>query len=117
MLTGQVSCEHSVHLSTYVERRTEINQLSFRPASASTASQPKSIAVAGDSTVFIVEIGKIEAFRSNQRVLEQKPSFEPSAVAASGSLVAIGEVCIHTLSNFAMRYGSDLGLGPESPPP
>ena len=89
---------------------------SLRPASASTASQPKSLAVAGDTTVFIAEIGKIEAFRSNQRVFEQKPSFEPSAVAASGSLVAIGEVCIQ-FSYFAVGCGSDLGLGPESPPP
>jgi len=116
-LMDRVSCEHSVHIATYVERRTEINQLFLRPASASTASQPKSIAVAGDSTVFIAEIGKIEAFRSNQRVFEQKPSFEPSAVAASGSLVAIGEVCIHTPSYFAVGCGSNFGLGPESPPP
>ena len=71
-------------------RTAEMNQPPHRPASASTASQPKSVAVAKDSTVFIAEIGKIEAFRSNQKVFEQKPSFEPSAVAASGSLVAIG---------------------------
>ncbi|PPQ78614.1 hypothetical protein CVT25_010578 [Psilocybe cyanescens] len=63
---------------------------SFVPASASTGAQPKSIAVAGDSTVFIAEIGKVEAFRSNQKVFEQKTSFEPSATAAFGTLVAIG---------------------------
>ncbi|PPR06738.1 hypothetical protein CVT24_013047 [Panaeolus cyanescens] len=64
---------------------------SFIPAASALAAQPKSVAVAGDSTVFIAEIGKVEAFRSNQRVLEHKPSFEPSAIAATGSLVAIGQ--------------------------
>lgn len=32
----------------------------------------------------------MEAVRSNQRVFELKPKFTPSAVAASGSIVAIG---------------------------
>lgn len=64
--------------------------LTYRPAAAPTFAQPKDIAVAGDSTVFIVEIGNIEAFRANQKVFAKKPSFEPSAVATSGSLVAIG---------------------------
>ncbi|KAF9051714.1 WD40-repeat-containing domain protein [Panaeolus papilionaceus] len=64
---------------------------SFIPAVSKLAAQPKSVTVAGDSTVFIAEIGKVEAFRSNQRVLEHKSSFEPSAIAAKGSLVAIGQ--------------------------
>ncbi|KDR80239.1 hypothetical protein GALMADRAFT_242541 [Galerina marginata CBS 339.88] len=63
---------------------------SFLPASAPTSSQPKAIAIAEDSTVFVAEIGAVEAFRSNQKVFEQKSSFQPSAIAASGTLVAIG---------------------------
>ncbi|KAF8182076.1 WD40-repeat-containing domain protein [Pholiota molesta] len=71
-------------------REIEPNGSSYVPASAATAAQPKDIAVAGDSTVFITEIGTIEAFRSNQKVFDTKPKFDPSAVAASGSLIAIG---------------------------
>ena len=44
--------------------------LSHRQASCQTAAQPKSVAVAEDSTVFVVEIGVVEAIRSNQKVLD-----------------------------------------------
>lgn len=57
---------------------------------ASTAAQPKAIAVAGDSTVFVSEIGTIEAFRSNQKVYDLKPKYAPSAVAAWKTIVAVG---------------------------
>ncbi|TFY62674.1 hypothetical protein EVJ58_g3719 [Rhodofomes roseus] len=63
---------------------------SFVPASFSAGSQPKSLAVAADSTVFVAEANGIEAIRSNQRVFELKPKFTPSAVSASGSVVAVG---------------------------
>ncbi|KAG6830033.1 hypothetical protein H0H87_009496 [Tephrocybe sp. NHM501043] len=55
-----------------------------------TSSQPKSIAVAGDGTVFVVEINSVEAFRSNQRVLEHTPKSVVNAVAASEGIVALG---------------------------
>ncbi|KAF8155889.1 WD40-repeat-containing domain protein [Crassisporium funariophilum] len=71
-------------------REIEANGSSFVPASTGTAAQPRSIAIAGDSTVFVTEIDTVEAFRSNQRVLEQKPEYQPGAIAASGSIVAIG---------------------------
>ncbi|RDB29946.1 putative WD repeat-containing protein C9G1.05 [Hypsizygus marmoreus] len=59
--------------------------------STGTSLQPKSIAVAGDGTVFVVEVNNvIEAFRSNQRVFEQASKFTPSVVAAHKALVAIG---------------------------
>lgn len=61
-----------------------------RPATFAAASQPKALAVAADATVFVAEAGGVEAVRSNQRVFELKPKFAPSAVAASGSVVAIG---------------------------
>jgi len=63
---------------------------SFVPASCSTSAQPKSVAVAADSTVFVAEANGVEAIRSNQKVFELKPKFTPSAVAASGSVVAVG---------------------------
>ncbi|KZT03823.1 WD40 repeat-like protein [Laetiporus sulphureus 93-53] len=63
---------------------------SFVPAKCSTASQPKDIAVAGASTVFVAEANVIEAIRSNQKVSELKSSFTPSAIAAAKSVVAIG---------------------------
>ncbi|KAF9458991.1 WD40-repeat-containing domain protein [Collybia nuda] len=62
----------------------------FLPASAPTSFQPRSLAVAADSTVFVAEINTIEAFRSNQRVLQETPKYAPSSVAASQSIVAIG---------------------------
>ncbi|KIP12112.1 hypothetical protein PHLGIDRAFT_27517 [Phlebiopsis gigantea 11061_1 CR5-6] len=64
--------------------------VSFVQASCPTATQPKSLAVAGDSTLFVAETDLVEAIRSNQKVYEVKPSFSPSAVAATGSTVAIG---------------------------
>lgn len=61
-----------------------------RPAAFATAAQPKALALAADATVFVAEAGGVEAVRENQRVFEVKPKFAPSAVAASGSVVAVG---------------------------
>ena len=61
-----------------------------RQAACSTASQPKSLAVATDSTVFAVEVGVVEAIRDNQKVHELKTKYTPSVVAAQGSVVAVG---------------------------
>jgi len=72
-------------------REIEGDGSGFVPASSKTASQPKSLAVTGDSTVFISEIYTVEAFRFNQKLFEQKPKYQPGAVAAHGSVVAIGE--------------------------
>ncbi|KAF9477791.1 WD40 repeat-like protein [Pholiota conissans] len=80
---------YSVGFDDFV-REIEPTGSSFVPASAPTAAQPKDVAVASDGTVFIAEIGVVEAFRSTQKVFDQKPSYSPSAVAASGSLIAIG---------------------------
>ena len=55
-----------------------------------TASQPKSIAIAADSTVFVAEVNSVEAIRSNQKVFDLQPKFSPTTVAASGPVVAIG---------------------------
>lgn len=56
----------------------------------STASQPKSVAVAEDTSVFVAEMNNVEVMRSNQKVFEIAPKYSPSAIAVSGSLVAVG---------------------------
>ncbi|KAK0496108.1 quinon protein alcohol dehydrogenase-like superfamily [Armillaria luteobubalina] len=62
----------------------------FTPASLSTASQPKGIAVTEDSSVFVAEVNTVEVIRSNQKVFEITPKSAPTAVAATGKLVAVG---------------------------
>ncbi|KAL6306374.1 WD40 repeat-like protein [Sparassis latifolia] len=71
-------------------REIDSRSSSFVPASSPTASQPKSVAVAGDSTVFVAETSSVEAIRSNQKVFELQAKFPPSSVAASGSVIAVG---------------------------
>ena len=62
----------------------------FSSTALSTAAQPRSVAVVDDGTVFVVEVGNIEAFRANQRVFHEKPKYQPSAIAGSRNFVAIG---------------------------
>jgi hypothetical protein len=59
----------------------------------STASQPKTLAVAKDSTIFVVGVDTVEAIRNHQKVADLRPwgdATNPTAIAATGSLVAIG---------------------------
>ncbi|PCH35254.1 WD40 repeat-like protein [Wolfiporia cocos MD-104 SS10] len=72
------------------DKLREIEGSGFVPAVCPTSSQPKSVAVGPDSTVFVAEASGVEAIRSNQRVFELNPKFAPSAVAATETLVAIG---------------------------
>jgi hypothetical protein len=74
----------------YDDRVREIGAASFSAASISTAAQPKAIAAAADGTVFVVEVGGVEAIRNNQKVVHHATKFSPSAVGASGTLVAVG---------------------------
>ncbi|KAH7925452.1 WD40 repeat-like protein, partial [Leucogyrophana mollusca] len=91
-------------------REIEVNQ--FSPASFSSASQPKSLAIAPDSTAFIAETGSVEAVRDNQRVFELKPSYGPSAVAVGGDVVAIGgednKVHVHSWDGKTLKESSVL---------
>ena len=64
--------------------------LDDRGASVATNAQPKSVAIAGDSTVFVIEADGIEAVRSNQKLQHFPTKFTPSAIAASGTNVAVG---------------------------
>lgn len=59
-------------------------------ASCPTSGQPKSLAIAADSTVFVAEADKVEAIRSNQKLYELTPKYNATLVAASGSTVAVG---------------------------
>ena len=60
------------------------------PASLSTKSQPKSIAVGEDGSVFLAEINGLEVVRDNQKTFELSTSFTPSAIDVRGSLVVVG---------------------------
>ena len=62
----------------------------IRQASLATASQPRSLAIAGDGTVFLAELKGIEAVRSNQKVHELETKYTPSSVAANGNAIAVG---------------------------
>jgi len=59
-------------------------------ASLSTKSQPKSIAVGEDGSVFLAEINGLEVVRDNQKTFELPTSFTPSAIDVHGSLVVVG---------------------------
>lgn len=67
----------------------------------STATQPKAVAVGADATVFVLETESVEAVRSNQKVFDLPLKYTPSAIAAAGSVVAVGgEVrCVPLLSS------------------
>ena len=60
------------------------------PASVSTTSQPKSLAVGEDNSVFVAEIGRVEVVRDNQKITSSAFSFNPSSVATYGGLVGVG---------------------------
>ncbi|KAJ6507228.1 WD40-repeat-containing domain protein [Mycena vitilis] len=68
----------------------EIGGTSFSEAAIATAGQPKALAAAADGTVFVVEANGVEAIRNNQKVAHLETKYAPSAVGASGALVAVG---------------------------
>ncbi|TFK88146.1 WD40 repeat-like protein [Polyporus arcularius HHB13444] len=85
-----VSPAGTVHSVGFDDRLREIDGDSFTPATFSTGAQPKAVAVGGDSTVFVAEVDKIEAVRSNQKISELALKYSPSAIAAAGNVVAVG---------------------------
>ncbi|KAI0716528.1 WD40 repeat-like protein [Earliella scabrosa] len=80
----------TVHSVGFDDRLREIDGKDYTPASFSTAAQPKGVAVGGDSTVFVAEVDSVEAVRSNQKVFALPLKYTPSAIAAGGSVVAVG---------------------------
>ncbi|KAF9053801.1 WD40 repeat-like protein [Hymenopellis radicata] len=79
-----------IYSAGFDDQVREISGHQFTAASVATASQPKSLAVAEDSSVFVAEMNNVEVIRSNQKVFDITPKFAPSAVAVTGSLVAVG---------------------------
>jgi len=79
-----------VFTAGYDDHIREIEGSTYTPASIPSLSQPKSVAVTSDETVFVAGITSVEAIRNNQRVFELKPSYAPSAVGAGGLVVAVG---------------------------
>ncbi|KAK1234193.1 WD40 repeat-like protein [Marasmius sp. AFHP31] len=71
-------------------REIDVGGKGFTQASLSTASQPKSVAVAEDDSVFVVEIKGVEVIRSNQKVFDLTPQYTPTVVAVWKTVVAIG---------------------------
>ncbi|PBK89805.1 WD40 repeat-like protein [Armillaria gallica] len=81
---------HSNFVTALATSSPDGKVFSVGPASLSTASQPKGIAVVEDSSVFVAEVNTVEVIRSNQKVFEITPRSAPTTVAATGKLVAVG---------------------------
>ncbi|KAI0002600.1 WD40 repeat-like protein [Russula compacta] len=74
----------------YDDRVREVEGSGFTASIFSTGSQPKALATTSDSTIFVVGVDAVEAARNNQKVADIRPGTSPTAIAAAGSLVAIG---------------------------
>jgi len=72
-----------------------------RQATFRACSQPKTLTIAGDDTLFVVKINVIEAIRSNQRVFELKPKYSPSAIAATRDIITVGSEVSCLIENFS----------------
>ncbi|KAL4079520.1 WD40-repeat-containing domain protein [Scleroderma citrinum] len=79
-----------LYSSGFDDRVREIESSNGSFTSFSASSQPKTLAIAGDGTLFAAEINGIEAIRSNQRVFELKPKYSPSSIGATRNIVAVG---------------------------
>ncbi|KAH9003360.1 WD40 repeat-like protein [Lactarius hatsudake] len=78
----------------YDDRVREVEGSQFTASVFSTASQPKTLAAAKDGTIFVLGVDAVEAVRNYQKVADLRPwgggATIPTAIAATGSLVAIG---------------------------
>jgi WD40 repeat protein len=94
LVSGLASMPDGRVFSTgYDDRVREVEGSHFTPSVFSTASQPKTLAAAEDGTIFVVGVDAVEAIRNHQKVADLRPSggaTNPTAIAATGSLVAIG---------------------------
>ncbi|KAF9788338.1 WD40 repeat-like protein [Thelephora terrestris] len=84
------SKDGKVYSAGFDDRLREIDGPTFTPASLTTKSQPKSLAVGGDRSVLLAEINGLEVVRDNQKISELSTSFTPSAIDVHDSLVAVG---------------------------
>lgn len=85
----------------YDDQVREIAGGAFTGGAAALGAQPRGVALGGDSTAFVAGAGAVEAFRDSQRVAALQPAYTTSAVAAAGSVVAVGgEVSVLTLRDY-----------------
>jgi WD40 repeat protein len=94
LVSGLASTPNGKVFSTgYDDRVREVEGSQFTASVFSTASQPKTLAAAKDNTIFVVVVDAVEAIRNHQKVADLRPwgsTTSPTAIAATGSLVAIG---------------------------
>ncbi|KAL0959696.1 hypothetical protein HGRIS_011391 [Hohenbuehelia grisea] len=94
LVSGLAKSPSDEHLFSigYDDRVREIDDGGkvFTSAQVSTTSQPRSVAVAADSTVFVAQINGVAAIRSSQVVSDSPTKFSPHSVAASQTTVAVG---------------------------
>ncbi|KAF8259995.1 WD40-repeat-containing domain protein [Lactarius quietus] len=94
LVSGLASTPDGRVFSTgFDDRVREVEGSGFTSSVFSTASQPKTLASAEDGTIFVVGLDAVEAIRNNQKVADLRPwgvATKPTAIAATGSLVAIG---------------------------
>jgi len=102
----EISANDGAFSFTYVRSSclTMILKCMARQATFGACSQPKTLAIAGDDTLFVVEINVIEAIRSNQRVFELKPKYIPSAIAATRDIVAVGSEVSCLIEIFSQSF-------------
>jgi hypothetical protein len=89
-----------------------LHTLFHRSSVFSTASQPKALAATSDNTTFVVGTDVVEAVRNNQKVADFRPGANPTAIAAAGSLVAIGFAVRSTIPQSPLMPGCLLTLPP-----
>ncbi|KAH9031687.1 WD40 repeat-like protein [Lactarius pseudohatsudake] len=95
LVSGLASAPDGRVFSTgYDDRVREVEGSQFTASVFSTASQPKTLATAKDGTILVLGVDAVEAVRNHQKVADLRPwgggATNPTAIAATGSLVAIG---------------------------
>ncbi|EKM77398.1 hypothetical protein AGABI1DRAFT_62030 [Agaricus bisporus var. burnettii JB137-S8] len=106
------SSEDTVYSVGWDDKVREITGGEFSPAMIPTTAQPKSIAVAEDSTVFVSQVGVVDAFRSNQKVFTLKPKYSPTVTAVWKTSVAVGaedkQVRLHDWDGKSLKETGEL---------
>ena len=87
-------------------RMIDTTTTTFLDASAKLASQPKGIATSGKMTVVATNSG-LALYQDGQKTGEEQLKFEPTALAASNTLVAVGgnDNIVHVYSSSSTKLG------------
>ena len=81
----------------------QISGASFAPSAVSLSGQPKGVASAGNK-VYVATLNGISIFSGGKLVSDTKTNYNPSAIAVSGSHVAVGD------GNAVRIYNSSVSL-------